>query len=166
VAQAGPTATPQPGATPTPAKEVPAPPSANQRRKDRCSYPGPYSYLDGTDNVRIESGRVFSSDQKRKILQANRARNGGFLRSDLSGEPLVPPMGGVRYVPYVAHVDHIIPKTAGGTKGSSSIKFPVSTAPCKRRSLSKTGSYLFTAPNSYSNACVLSGDENLHKSDN
>ncbi len=51
---------------------------------------------------------------------------------------------------------HGIGENKGGrpSKGSSSIKFPVSTAPCKQRSLSKTGSYLFTAPKETTTATV------------
>jgi 5-methylcytosine-specific restriction endonuclease McrA len=83
-------------------------------------------------------GGQFTQAQKQMILEANRQRNGGFIRSDRSGEILVPP---TRHVPNVsppineAHIDHIMPRSKGGA-------------------------------NSFDNAQVLSRTENLKKSDN
>lgn len=82
---------------------------------------GPYS--DIADNTKIEPGRDFTPSQKAKILDANRARNGGKLVSDVPGDPwfgkeLVEPAKGPfepGKFPEVpknqAQIDHITPKT-------------------------------------------------------
>lgn len=84
-----------------------------------------------------KSGANFTRAQKRDILQANRDRNGGELRSDKSGELLQPAQQskkGVTPPQNEAHVDHKTPRAAGGT-------------------------------NDPQNAQVLSRKENLKKSD-
>ena len=89
----------------------------------------------GTDGANVAPGRPFSLAQKQMLRQQNAAQNGGVLRSDLSGIPLVAPQRHVKgYVPPLneAHVDHVIPRSAGGA-------------------------------NSFSNAQILSRQENLLK---
>ena len=74
-------------------------------------YPGPYSHLEDPPNV--GPGKDFTPEQKEKIYNDNRNRNGGRLLDDDTGEPLEPPKKsrkGVRPPPNEAQVDHIIPK--------------------------------------------------------
>ena len=78
----------------------------------------------------------FSPGQKADILKQNRERNGGVLRSDLSGKILEPPKPytkGYKPSPNEAQIDHIKPRSLGGW-------------------------------NSANNAQVLSREENLRKS--
>ncbi|HTA31224.1 MAG TPA: HNH endonuclease signature motif containing protein [Candidatus Cybelea sp.] len=80
---------------------------------------------------------LFTQAQKRNILDANRQKNKGILRSDQSGEQAVQPQQstkGVKPPDNEAQVDHIQPKSLGG-------------------------------PNSYKNAQVLTRKENIQKSD-
>lgn len=77
---------------------------------------GRYGHL--PDATRVGPGKTFTQAQKAQILDANRVRNGGMLRSDLSGMPLsVPQRHHAGYRPPLneAHVDHINPRSAGGT---------------------------------------------------
>jgi len=77
---------------------------------------GPYSHL--SDSGSVSEGKDFTAAQKASILQANMKRNGGALVSDKSGEVLSAPGRYVKgYVPdpKEAQVDHIIPKSIGGT---------------------------------------------------
>jgi RHS repeat-associated protein len=65
----------------------------------------------------VTAGKAFTRAQKRDILQANRAKNGGELQSDLSGETLVPSQkstSGVTPPANEAQVDHIMPRSKGG----------------------------------------------------
>jgi len=97
---------------------------------------GPYSHL--ADPPGIEAGKNFSPKQKEDILTENRSRNGGVVRSDLSGTELVQPqksMRGVTPDPNEWQIDHKVPKDKGGN-------------------------------NSYANAQVLSRQENRAKSNN
>ena len=52
-------------------------------------YQQGYPELEDPDSV--APGKKFSPAQKEKILEANKKRNEGELRSDLSGTPLVEP---------------------------------------------------------------------------
>jgi hypothetical protein len=60
----------------------------------------------------------FTPAQKRLILAANRRRNGGRLKSDVTGRFLATPRqsirGGGNYSPNGAQVDHATPKTKDG----------------------------------------------------
>jgi len=109
-----------------------------------CEGNGPYSDLAGKDNTVIEAGKKFTPTQKPKIIAANKARNGGVIKSDDPDDPfqtLQQPtvtIGGISRPDDEAHVDHIIPKI--GPDGQ------------------KLGS------NSYCNARVISFRHNLNKS--
>ncbi len=97
---------------------------------------GPYSYL--KDSKFVGSGKRFTPAQKRNIIQENMRKNGGVIKSDQSGDVLVPAtrsQKGVTPSPYEVHIDHIEPRSRGGS-------------------------------NSYMNAQVLSRRENVIKSDN
>lgn len=92
---------------------------------------GPYSHLDGKDRTLIQPGRDFSPTQKLKIYAANIRNNKGVLRSDdptdpYYGQVLKNPersvsrgMGGTGQPPDMASVDHIIPRSKGGTNNYS-----------------------------------------------
>jgi hypothetical protein len=101
---------------------------------------GPYSNL--TDSKSVGPGKNFTSTQKQNILDANKAKNSGVLKSDLSGKSIDAPVKsqkGVKANMNQAEVDHITPK-----KPADSNVQPGS--------------------NSYKNAQVLSKEENLLKS--
>ena len=98
--------------------------------------PTPYSNLPDPSNV--APGKDFTASQKAQIIQQNKLKNNGVVKSDLSGQILVPPQKSMKGVTPPANewqIDHIIPKSAGGT-------------------------------NSFSNAQVLSREENRIKWDN
>ena len=98
--------------------------------------PGGYSYT--TSHSQEGAYKPFTQAQKADILQQNRERNGGVLRSDYSGKVLEEPhryTKGYTPSPNEAQVDHINPRSRGGW-------------------------------NSAENAQVHSREENLRKSDN
>ena len=102
---------------------------------DTIPATSPYSYLQDSNYVGV--GKKFTATQKEVIIKENMVRNGGVVRSDLSGEILYKPQKsqkGVTPNPNEWQIDHIIPKTKGGS-------------------------------NSYANAQVLSRFENRMKSD-
>ena len=77
---------------------------------------GPYANL--VDPPNVGPGKDFTAAQKVQIIQQNKNMNGGVVRSDLSGVELVQPqksMKGVTPSPLEWQIDHIIPKSAGGT---------------------------------------------------
>ena len=76
----------------------------------------PYSNLSDPPNV--GTGKDFTASQKNQIIQQNKINNNGIVRSDLSGRVLVKPqksMKGVTPSMDEWQIDHIIPKSAGGT---------------------------------------------------
>jgi RHS repeat-associated protein len=86
----------------------------------RTTIRGPYSHLEDPPNV--GPGREFTDAQRRAIRDANIARNGGVVRSDLSGEILVEPQAsrsGVTHAPNEWAIDHIVPRSQGGTNSYS-----------------------------------------------
>lgn len=81
---------------------------------------GPYSNL--VDPPNVGPGKDFTAAQKSQIIQQNRAMNGGVVKSDMSGIELVQPqksMKGITPSPLEWQIDHIIPKSAGGTNSFS-----------------------------------------------
>lgn len=95
---------------------------------------GPYRNI--PDPPGVAAGKDFTAAQKEAIIAANRARNGGVVKSDLSGRELSAPaksQKGVSPSPDEWQIDHIVPQDQGGT-------------------------------NSYSNARVISKAENRAKS--
>lgn len=95
-----------------------------------------------TDSKFVGPGKNFTATQKKKILEANRKANGGYLRSDLDGTILDAPVQskkGVKANMNQAEVDHIrAKKPKEGPQGS----------------------------NSYGNSQVLSKKQNIKKSNN
>jgi RHS repeat-associated protein len=94
-------------------------------------------YSDIPDPKNVGPGKNFTKTTKAKVLEKNRQQNGGELRDDQTGEPLVQPQQsqkGVTPPSNEAHVDHVDPKSNGGS-------------------------------NSPDNAQVLSRENNLKKSD-
>lgn len=79
-----------------------------------------YSNLKEPRNV--GPGKKFTQAQKARILEANRQANGGVLRSDLSRQQLANPVQSQRGVPATMHqaeIDHIKPRSRGGTNSNS-----------------------------------------------
>jgi len=69
----------------------------------------------------VKAGKAFTQAQKKLILDANKAKNGGKLTSDMSGDELVPAcksQKGVTPPPNEAQVDHIVPKSQGGANSA------------------------------------------------
>jgi hypothetical protein len=75
---------------------------------------GPYSHL--TDPPGVGPGKEFSPSQRNQIYAANKAQNGGRLRSDVTGRYLSKPGSSS---PNAAQVDHIMPKSRGGSNSST-----------------------------------------------
>ena len=76
----------------------------------------PYANL--VDPPGVGPGKDFTANQKVQIIQQNKRANGGVVRSDLSGIELIQPsksMKGVTPSPLEWQIDHIVPKSAGGT---------------------------------------------------
>lgn len=90
----------------------------NKKRKK-----GLYSHLE--DPPDVGPYKDFTADQKRAILDENRKRNGGVLRDDDTGEELVPSQKsrkGVTPPENEAQVDHVYPKSKGGTNSYKNAK--------------------------------------------
>lgn len=81
---------------------------------------GPYGHLD--DGPTVNSGKDFTAAQKRRILEENRAKNGGVGRDDVTGEAGVPSQQskkGVTPPENELQVDHNYPKSEGGPNSFS-----------------------------------------------
>jgi hypothetical protein len=73
----------------------------------------------------VGPGRVTTPAQRRRILEANRERNGGSLVSDSTGEQLVPATAsrkGSVHEPNEAHIDHVEPRSRGGTNSNENLR--------------------------------------------
>lgn len=101
-----------------------------------CEVADGSNYSNLVDSNSVGAGKRFTSAQKAKIIQQNMERNGGVIKSDMSGETLVSAtksQKGVTPNPLEVHIDHINPRSKGGS-------------------------------NSFSNAQVLARYENIRKS--
>jgi hypothetical protein len=125
--------------------------AAAGRRLDRPTAPTtspgthkPVDYSVLPDHPSVGQGKEFTRAQKKAMRELNRQKNEGKLLSDESGIELVEPQQhkkGVTPPRNEAHVDHINPKSP-----SDPTRTPGS--------------------NSSSNANILSGEENIKKSNN
>jgi hypothetical protein len=118
---------------PLPPVEPIRPPRLREAELD-VELEGEYSHLDGTDRTLIVAARDFTPTQKRKIYAANRLRNDGVLKSDdptdpYYGQVLSEPersvsrgMGGTGQPPDMASIDHVIPRSKGGTNAYGNAK--------------------------------------------
>ena len=107
----------------------------SDKATDAAKSIGKYSNIPNPINVK--EGGKFTQRQKKAVLEENRKRNGGVIKSDQSGLVLDKPAKskkGQKANMKQAEIDHIIPRSKGGT-------------------------------NSSSNAQVLSKEENLRKRD-
>lgn len=95
---------------------------AKKKGKPNCDIKegnGPYSHLQ--DGKNVGEGKDFTAAQKKKIYAENAKRNGGKLKSDVADDPyqdLVKAQKskkGIKPNPAECQVDHIIPKSKGGT---------------------------------------------------
>ncbi|MDQ0110684.1 HNH endonuclease domain-containing protein [Paenibacillus harenae] len=80
----------------------------------------PYSHI--PDSKSVGSGKNFTQSQKQKIIEENMNKNGGKIKSDLSGQELVPAQKsqkGVKPSPNEVQIDHIDPKSKGGSNSNS-----------------------------------------------
>lgn len=80
----------------------------------------PYSHI--PDHPSAGPGKAFTASKKQAILEANEKAHGGVLQDDVTGEKLVRPQQhekGVRPPDNEAHVDHIEPKSKGGSNSTS-----------------------------------------------
>ena len=88
-----------------------------------CGKKGPYSHLE--DGKKVGEGKNFTPAQKRNIIKENKRRNGGVVKSDSADdyfETLVKPKKskkGVTPDPSEYQIDHIIPKSKGGSNSYS-----------------------------------------------
>jgi 5-methylcytosine-specific restriction endonuclease McrA len=102
--------------------------------KQKCvKIETPYSNLQ--DHSSVGPGKRFTSTQKNNIRNANMQRNDGILIDDDTGDFLVLPqkhMKGETPPWNEAHIDHIKPKSKGGTNSYSNTKVI-----SRRRNLSK-----------------------------
>ena len=63
--------------------------------------------------------------RKKKILEQNRANNGGVLKSDGDGRILNPAKKSIKGQPAdlnQAEIDHVVPKSKGGTNENSNLQ--------------------------------------------
>jgi Domain of unknown function (DUF4280) len=84
-------------------------------------WKGPTDYSKiNSKKYKIGEGKEFSQAQKDALYEANMKHNDGLIRSDLDGSVLERPgksMSGVTPSPLEAQIDHISPRSGGGTNG-------------------------------------------------
>ncbi|MEA4827261.1 MAG: RHS repeat-associated core domain-containing protein [Clostridium sp.] len=95
------------------------PASSDTKKKSVSQNPGPYSHLKDSSNV--GSGKNFTPSQKRKIIEENKKKNKGKVKSDDPLDPhqdLVKPKKSQRGITPQQNewqIDHIVPRSKGGT---------------------------------------------------
>ncbi|MDD2377024.1 MAG: HNH endonuclease signature motif containing protein [Clostridia bacterium] len=91
-------------------------PENKSTSNDNATRNGPYSNIE--DSTKIEVGKDFTATQKQRIIEENMRKNGGVVKSDLSGEQLVKPIKsqkGITPSENEWQIDHIDPKNSGGS---------------------------------------------------
>lgn len=81
---------------------------------------GVYSNI--PDTLSVVPGKSFTKSQKDKIIAQNMEKNGGVVKSDLSGEILVKPQKSTKGVtpdPLEWQIDHIKSKSKGGSNSNT-----------------------------------------------
>ena len=89
---------------------------------DAKNLPVTPKYGEIPDPRNVGAGKDFTASTKKKILEKNKEQNGGVIHSDKSGAPAVPSaksQSGVTPPSNEAQIDHIIPKSKGGTNSPS-----------------------------------------------
>jgi 5-methylcytosine-specific restriction endonuclease McrA len=107
--------------SPAPLRITPAPHATIQRHCYRYGEPGPYTALDkehalDSDKIAKHFRKGFTGTQRTNIIEANKKRHGGVIKSDETGEQLVELKD---TVDTLAHIDHIFPKQKGGSNSYS-----------------------------------------------
>lgn len=95
-------------------------PTARGQSEANGANSGKYGNLPDPKNV--GEGKDFTRATKRRILEQNKAENGGVVKSDKSGAKAVPSQksqAGVTPPSNEAQIDHIVPKSKGGTNSPS-----------------------------------------------
>lgn len=98
------------------AASLKASPTTVNIRTSSIAKTGKYSNL--IDPPDVAPGKTFSASQRSAIIAQNKTVNGGVVKSDLSGIIGTKPqksMKGVTPSPFEYQIDHIIPKSLGGT---------------------------------------------------
>lgn len=83
------------------------------------------NYSDLKEPRSVGPGRETTPAQRKRILEQNRQNNNGELRSDGDGRPLNSPQRvqrGQKADMNQAEVDHIQPKSTGGSNGNSNLR--------------------------------------------
>lgn len=92
----------------------------SDKATDAAKSIGKYSNIPNPKNVK--EGGKFTQRQKKAVLEENRKRNGGVIKSDQSGLVLDKPAKskkGQKANMKQAEIDHIIPRSKRGTNSSS-----------------------------------------------
>ena len=107
-----------------PAKpNTPETPVSNTKQSTSSSSSGKYSNL--KEPKKVGDGLKTTSAQRARILKANRAANGGVIKSDISGETLDQPVltkKGEKANMNQAEVDHVKQRSKGGSNSNSNLQ--------------------------------------------
>jgi filamentous hemagglutinin len=82
-----------------------------------------YSNVPNPSNV--GPGKRFTNRQRVQAVEENRRVNNGVVRSDISGQILTKPVQsqkGIQHSPDEWQVDHIFPRSAGGSNSSTNMQ--------------------------------------------
>jgi RHS repeat-associated protein len=102
-------------------EEVKAAETTNTVGETKASSP----YANLKEPNKVGAGLETTKAQRTRILEANKEKNGGVLKSDKSGKVLDPPVQSKKGVPAnmnQAEVDHIDPKSKGGSNSNSNLQ--------------------------------------------
>jgi RHS repeat-associated protein len=117
-------APPEPVADPAPAPVADTSPPANAP-PEATPWKGPTDYSKIPDPKNVNASTKPTPRQVREMKKANRAWNGGVLRSDMSGKPMIDSSKSTSDVtppPNEAQVDHKVAVDNGGTRTQSNLE--------------------------------------------